>query len=529
MSIMNSTVALPNREHGTLQRTVLALCVAIIVGIGLPFAITNLATDENQKWLAFLAMVLGYVMASIVLQDGRKAFVILLPAYFSFWRVLFIVGIDEAQFIRNNFFGYRPYIYYCEPFLLIGLFLGLTKQSFGSSQRTLQWIIRSALPYLLFLFVAVLTVFTTGFDASYALFGVLGLAKYILWFFVFALILAQNLRLISYLVLGFACFVGIQMLWSAMQILDSGLVQLLSSNFIHARGFTRVSGTMTRAALESSLMLILPLLFAFVVHNWPPQGWMARVIAMALGGGALVLFVTLTRGPVVAFLVSLPFALGMDFFRREKFRQARRGLYLLLPVVLVLGSVLFVQATDINNTLYRSGSIDFRIRNIIVGWQMILDNPVFGVGINNFVIAGALEQLYGMLHQDILFGRPVHNQYVLIMAEMGIIGFSSFIYVMWRWFQETRNVIQRSQEAWVWYPRGVLAAFVAFSLSCLADAPMIKALPLFIVAILFAGVVALRLNTSLSKSEHVSSLRSRIPKGNGSLGADRINLRGTIW
>lgn len=53
---------------------------------------------------------------------------------------------------------------------------------------------------------------------------------------------------------------------------------------------------------------------------------------------------------------------------------------------------------------------------------MIRDHPVAGVGLNNFqAVMPAYEQ-----HPVIFFGNPVHNLYLLVLAETGVVGFLGF-------------------------------------------------------------------------------------------------------
>jgi O-antigen ligase len=53
---------------------------------------------------------------------------------------------------------------------------------------------------------------------------------------------------------------------------------------------------------------------------------------------------------------------------------------------------------------------------------MIADHPVAGVGLNNFEqVQGEYDQ-YGVIFAD----NPVHDIYLLIAAETGVIGFAGF-------------------------------------------------------------------------------------------------------
>lgn len=63
-----------------------------------------------------------------------------------------------------------------------------------------------------------------------------------------------------------------------------------------------------------------------------------------------------------------------------------------------------------------------------IAWQMTKAYPVFGVGLRNFVARmdeyNSGPRLLPYLHQ------PVHNIYLLILAELGIVGFAAFLWLL---------------------------------------------------------------------------------------------------
>jgi O-antigen ligase len=59
---------------------------------------------------------------------------------------------------------------------------------------------------------------------------------------------------------------------------------------------------------------------------------------------------------------------------------------------------------------------------------MIQKNPVFGIGVNNFFnnLTVPKEQT------DLSFVQPVHNIFLLVFSETGIIGFCFFVYLFYK-------------------------------------------------------------------------------------------------
>lgn len=68
-----------------------------------------------------------------------------------------------------------------------------------------------------------------------------------------------------------------------------------------------------------------------------------------------------------------------------------------------------------------------RTELLSASWKMIQQHPLFGVGLDNFIPALAPFQKPLPLG---LYLQPVHNIFVLIAAEIGIVGFCLFIWLL---------------------------------------------------------------------------------------------------
>ena len=75
----------------------------------------------------------------------------------------------------------------------------------------------------------------------------------------------------------------------------------------------------------------------------------------------------------------------------------------------------------------QSESIWRRIELAKATWEMFKTSPIFGVGLGNFI-----PQLPKFLiPKKLYFWQPVHNIFLLILAETGIIGLCLVFYVLW--------------------------------------------------------------------------------------------------
>lgn len=148
-----------------------------------------------------------------------------------------------------------------------------------------------------------------------------------------------------------------------------------------------------------------------------------RLAAMALLLGLPALTLSLSRGAWVANVVSLSI-LALLAFRRGLF--SKKLLWILgsgaLLVVVFFGDDIVARAAEFDN-----GAAMARFPLYQLALRVIGDNPILGVGANNF--AEAMQD-----HLTVSFSQAwistVHNKYLLVWAETGIIGLGLFLWFM---------------------------------------------------------------------------------------------------
>jgi len=102
------------------------------------------------------------------------------------------------------------------------------------------------------------------------------------------------------------------------------------------------------------------------------------------------------------------------------------------------------------NGVFRDGEIvdSFRAENWQLGFQLFREHPLFGVGLGDVAATWEYE---------------IHNSYIALLAETGIVGFSTFlaliVYVLrtaWR----NIGLVRRWRSEWTWVARGAFVAFL---------------------------------------------------------------------
>ncbi|AWL11656.1 hypothetical protein HMF8227_01175 [Saliniradius amylolyticus] len=152
--------------------------------------------------------------------------------------------------------------------------------------------------------------------------------------------------------------------------------------------------------LAMFLVMTLPFVMFFIYRG----NWLTKILMLGVAVFlAYGVYLTNSRGAIVSLLFLM--AVGF-YFRYGKVKAFFFGLLLLPLVVVVLTKFRSIDASE--------SSAYGRVDAWYEGMQMFFSNPLFGVGQNNFLD-----------HH----GLTAHNSYVLVLAELGMVG-----YLLWMLF-----------------------------------------------------------------------------------------------
>lgn len=208
------------------------------------------------------------------------------------------------------------------------------------------------------------------------------------------------------------------------------------------RGGGTVGGPVTAASYLS--LLLAPAISLLLTRLGRGYKWLG-VLAFGLGGAALIL--TYTRGGWVASALSITILCLLAW---------RRGwLPLAVPVVVPVVAVLLSLPVH-DAVLTRLGdvrTVQSRVPLMEITFRVIMDNPVLGVGINNF--PAIMKQYVAPASGDVWL-YAVHNKYLLVWAETGIGGLVTFL-----WFLLV--TIRRGWQCWKFGDRFLSSLALGFT------------------------------------------------------------------
>jgi putative inorganic carbon (hco3(-)) transporter len=183
------------------------------------------------------------------------------------------------------------------------------------------------------------------------------------------------------------------------------------------------SANVASAYLSLTLMPVLAMLLVDVKRIYK------LIATVAFLGGSAALFLTLSRGGWLAFVISVIFFMG--------FMVQRRWLAISIPLMIsvVVGIVVIAFPELVLERLFGDdgGALTgrFPLNDIAIG--MAVSNPLLGIGANNFatVVADYTGPEFG-----VAWIYTVHNKFLLVLSEtgpIGLIAFLSFLSILvWR-------------------------------------------------------------------------------------------------
>ena len=160
--------------------------------------------------------------------------------------------------------------------------------------------------------------------------------------------------------------------------------------------------------LAAFMVLVLPLLLLSKFRDRAQS--LGLVVALIWGG--IVVLLTVSRVVLIVGLVELLFLI------RSKW------LIFIVIVLLALSPAIYIRY----ESLLSFDELSFLRRDNLqeVSWVIFLSHPIFGVGLNNFIPFSADSFLVGPSR----FLQPVHNIYLLLLSETGILGLLGFLVML---------------------------------------------------------------------------------------------------
>ena len=211
---------------------------------------------------------------------------------------------------------------------------------------------------------------------------------------------------------------------------ESGLLALSGDANVY-----RASGTTPHPNGFASLIAPL-LLLNILVYQENTENRRLRLIGMVLG--FLSLLFSFSRGGWLGFIVAIIIFLFMRNNHNVRKPGGIIGLVIIASIVICsFLPVLYERLLkdDMNAAMSR-------IPLMKLAFNMIKEHPIIGVGLNTF---SNVKRKYTTPDLEGLYSDQVHNQYLLVFAETGIIGLAGFLWIIICMFKESSSCIRQNR------------------------------------------------------------------------------------
>jgi putative inorganic carbon (HCO3(-)) transporter len=236
--------------------------------------------------------------------------------------------------------------------------------------------------------------------------------------------------------------------------------------------------------IAATLPLALALLFLEMRQVYK------TLVAVVLFVGFFGLVFSLSRGAWLGFVVAsisvLIFAIRR---RRQNLQIALLGGISLIFFLLIIGisqrGLIIARLTDpaaqesaLSRVTLNEGAI-----------EMIKAYPILGVGVNNYSLLMPIYDAYDFTYQGKIV--IVHNIYLLVAAETGIIGLAAFLWLLFSLFIQAVRLAGPEREDIAWLVGvGAFSAFTVLAVHGMVDYDLLSNLTIFGVFWLFAAMVS---------------------------------------
>jgi O-antigen ligase len=403
----------PRQDH-RLTETVLAVFVGIAVGTSLV-----ISRSLPPKWAAALLLALVSVVFVLLLGDIKKVILIAL---------VIDIPLEFDVAIQNHGSHQGDPTGYLISLMTIALVVGYTVWIADRSRDRVHSHRSMTTPLVVFVFTAVLSIFQSA-SATFSMFSVFLLAQvFLMYFYVVNHVRTwRDVDLIIFAWAGCIAFEALVMIFTYVTGIEFSFAGIGNrSSFSGGTFLGRVGGTfgsVNDAAIWLTPSLVV-LMGAYLTYNelrLPGRQFLLGVSAVGVIG--LVLTFSRSGWAALALAVSVLVclcALG---------GHARKSLTVLIFIGLIATAV-FAKPIVERLTGDDGGSAASRRVFEAMALNMIADQPLFGIGINNFelrMFEYLPVELLGELRQYIYV---VHNHYLMVWAELGIPGLTAFLWAL---------------------------------------------------------------------------------------------------
>jgi O-antigen ligase len=232
-------------------------------------------------------------------------------------------------------------------------------------------------------------------------------------------------------VLAYLCFTSIAFLVGANSLIFPRFILDASLGY-HA---DRARGPLLQAVANGVSLNLLGILALHAVLRGRIRGLRAGILLASL---PLAMLATMTRAVWLSFVVSVGVLILRS--RNRKLRRICASVTIAGALCLAVTLSSSDQRRALTDRLQESGPVDFRQAVYAGCWQMFVEKPLAGWGVNQMPVELA-RHVSGYREKELY----PHNTYLELLVEHGILGLTLYIWLMWELLRLGRGMVPRDE------------------------------------------------------------------------------------
>lgn len=210
----------------------------------------------------------------------------------------------------------------------------------------------------------------------------------------------------------------------------NGQTPAIANASLNGELILRPYGTFSHPNVLASYLLIGMILLLYNL-NHKVNNLERSIYIASLFFATIAIFLTMGRVPIAIWLVVASF-----FGIKQLFKNKKGEIYLLFIVLLILGIFLTPLRLRFINFNLMDETVLSRVELAKDSLTMIRNRPLLGTGINNFLVELPYVE---KKNYNLFYLQPVHNIYLLIASQTGILGLGVFLWLIGKTYKRIRD------------------------------------------------------------------------------------------
>jgi O-antigen ligase len=200
--------------------------------------------------------------------------------------------------------------------------------------------------------------------------------------------------------------------------------------------------------------LVFPMLFVYGFEYKGKTPWKNVFFMFVAGVATIALLFNGTRSIWIAVFVSIIIYTMLNIMRNKK-------VIVVFTLILMMGIGIGLASPKVAERVYSIVDTKVNISNLQrinmwkYGWNIFLEHPILGVGLGCLPHGGNFDKTVPEPMMDNIVGDHIHNNFLQMLAENGIVGFGAFCYCFSVILQSLWKRM-RSEQTRVWATIGIL-------------------------------------------------------------------------